>query len=111
MYDKTASGAFIQNKRLEARLTQDMLAEKVGCSVRHIVNVERGAVGLSIETMLKLCAIFHITPNELLFSHAQQDYSDIDWVVESLKSMTSEQRKTAVSIISPYIDMVLQGQR
>lgn len=112
MYDKKRTGAFVQNRRLEARLTQEMLSEQVGCSVRHIVNVERGAVGLSIESMLRLCEIFRVTPNELLFPHERQDYADIDWVIESLKSMNPEQRKTAVSIVSPYIEAVLQrGKR
>ena len=86
MYDRKASGALIQSKRLEFRLTQEQLAEKVGCSVRHIVNVERGSIGLSIDTMLRICEIFRITPNELLFPKANADDSEINWLIESLKT-------------------------
>ena len=112
VYDKKRTGTFIQSKRLEARLTQEMLSERMGCSVRHIVNVERGAAGLSIELMLKLCETLRVTPNEVLFPHEQQGDAGIDWVTESLKSMSPEQRKTAVSIIGPYIESVLrQGGR
>lgn len=103
MYDKAYAGDMIQKKRLEARMTQEELAERISCSVRHIVNLEGGTIGMSIETMLKLCDLFPITPNDLLFHHEQEEGASIEWLIHSLRSMDTESRKTAISIITPYI--------
>lgn len=68
LYDRGRSGAIIQQKREAAHLTQEKLAERVGCTWRTITDIERGKVGMSIDMLLALCDQLHCTPNEVLLA-------------------------------------------
>lgn len=65
-YDRRRSGAFSRGKRMERKLSQDKLAEKAGCSVRTITDIEGGTVGMSIERLPTLRRLLHTTPDEVL---------------------------------------------
>ena len=105
-YDKVAVGARIQKKRNECNYTQEALAEAIECSVRHIVDMERGAVGMSIETLLKLCSILKTTPNALLLPDPVAGHADLEWLMHSLNQMQEADRQTALEILKPFIEHV-----
>lgn len=44
---------------MERKLAQDKLAEKAGCSVRTITDIEGGTVGMSIERLPTLRRLLH----------------------------------------------------
>lgn len=48
------------------RLTQEQLAEKIGCSAQMISALERGKRELSVKMLLTLCQAFACSPAELL---------------------------------------------
>jgi len=101
--EKKQIGAFIQRRRRELGLTQERLSEMIDCSLRHLVNIERGINGVSIEILLKLCDALRVTPNEILLPQKETDCPDLAWLTEALKHLSPPQRKTAVAILSPYI--------
>lgn len=100
-YDRKRSGAFLQEKRMECKLSQDKLAEKAGCSVRTITDIEGGTVGMSIERLLTLCQLLHTTPDEVLLG---ADTGGESWLHAELARLTPEQRHTALAIVAPYIE-------
>ena len=47
-------------------LTQEKVAEYLGLGPRYISDIERNKTKGSIDTLIKLCNIYNITPNDLL---------------------------------------------
>ena len=51
----TAMGLRIQQARKAANFTQMQFAEKIGVSTQYISDLERGVVGCSTTTLVKIC--------------------------------------------------------
>ncbi len=64
--DYIMMGRRIRLYRHQKKLTQEQLAEQVGVSASFMGHIERGSRVASIETLMKLCAVLNVTPNELL---------------------------------------------
>ena len=60
----------IGNKLLSIRkrmgMTQAEVAEAAGLSDRTYADIERGTVNMRTETILRICNVLHITPDEVL---------------------------------------------
>ncbi len=55
MYDyKKDMGERVRTARKRLSMTQEFVAEKLGISVKHFSEVERGLTGLSVENLIKL---------------------------------------------------------
>ena len=101
--DYNALGARIKNKRLEQKLTQEQLAEKVELSAVYIGQIERGERKMTIETLVKLANSLNSSIEELLKDSTSSninarlnelvniakelDTSDIDKVIDVIKAM------------------------
>ena len=48
-------GARIKQAREQAHVTQERLAEQIEVSVQYISDLERGKVGASVSTVIKIC--------------------------------------------------------
>lgn len=59
-------GCRIGKRRRQLNLTQEKLAERVGISASFMGHIERGARTLSVNTLVALCRVLQISPNELL---------------------------------------------
>ena len=59
-------GAHIKAARERAHLTQEKLAEKVGVSVQYISDLERGKVGASVGTVIRLSQTLQVSCDYLL---------------------------------------------
>ena len=60
-------GNKFQEYRLKNNLTQNQVSELTGLEPRHISQIERGLSKGSIDTLLKLCNAYKITPDIFLF--------------------------------------------
>lgn len=63
---KIIYGKIIKEYRLKNKLTQEELSQKIGFDTKYISQIETGRYMGTIITMLKLCEIFGVTPNDLL---------------------------------------------
>ena len=62
-------GKVCQQYRLKNNLTQNQVAELTGLEPRHISQIERGLSKGSIDTLIKLCNVYKITPDIFLHYH------------------------------------------
>ena len=104
-YDRKYVGKTLQAARRAAGLTQEQASELAGCSNRHLVQVEGGTTGLSIDLLLALCSIYHITPNDALKAIAPDSDSDRDEVplLSAYRKLSKRQRKTACAILTALV--------
>lgn len=90
--------------RKRAGLTQAEVAEAAGLSDRTYADIERGTVNMRIETILRICSVLHITPDEIL----TQDNSAVEIrqseLLEKLSACRPKDRETALRLLSTYLD-------
>ena len=59
-------GARIREARESARMTREVFAEKVDISAQFLTDIERGRMGASLETVLKICSVLGVTTDTIL---------------------------------------------
>lgn len=106
-YDRAAVGAQVQKYRKAMGITQEGLAEGIEKSVRLVVDVERGVAGMSMETLLRICAILRVTPNDLLLPDGESSSEDVRWLAQALENSSEHVRATAIEIVKAYLRSVL----
>ena len=106
IYRKTEVGNCIRERRRSLGLTQEQLAEKIDKSWRFMVDLERGKVGMSIETLLRLCSVLKTTPNNLLLFDKAENDSELDWAMDTLSNAPDHVRASAIDILRAYLRSV-----
>lgn len=89
--------------RKQTGLTQSEVAEKAGLSERTYADIERGTVNMRVETLLKICRTFRITPDEIL-TEAEPTLLYYDEVMDRLNVCSPKERKTALQLLSVYLE-------
>lgn len=69
-------GSRIRKARLQAGLTQEAFAELLHLGPKHISAMERGIVGLSMETLQNICQVLHVSADTLLFGDIEKSPAD-----------------------------------
>ena len=91
-------GANIKREREKAGFTQDQLSELLGIGSKSLSSIERGVVGVSLSTLLRICEILHVSANVLLYEQTQRN--DVDSIALQLNQLSAEQFKLASDVIA-----------
>ena len=91
-------GANIKREREKAGFTQDSFSELLGIGSKSLSSIERGVVGVSLTTLLKICDILHISANVLLYEQSREN--DMDSIVLQCKMLSVEQFKIASDVMT-----------
>lgn len=89
--------------RKHAGMTQNEVAEAAELSERTYADIERGSVNMKIETILKICSALHITPDEILTEESNDFNEQEKEIFEQLNACSLQERKTALRILSVYL--------
>lgn len=97
----------IGNKLLAVRkrlgLTQAEVAEAAGLSDRTYADIERGSVNMRIETVLRICSVLHITPDEVLTEESTSVNSKLEDLWTRLNACNPKDKETALQLLSVYL--------
>lgn len=66
-------GENIQAARNQAGYTQEKLSEIVGITPNHLSAIERGVSGATLELIEKLCLLFSVSADFLIFNGIKED--------------------------------------
>lgn len=91
-------GMNIKREREKAGFTQDQFSELLGIGSKSLSSIERGVVGVSLTTLLKICDILHISANVLLYEQSREN--DADSIASQLKMLNAEQFKIASDVMT-----------
>ena len=83
-------------------MNQSQIAELADLSDRAYADIERGNVTMRIDTMLKLCQVFHITPDALFVAEPEPSTTKED-VMESLSQCNNAQLIKVAKLIEILI--------
>lgn len=97
----------IGNKLLTIRkrmgMTQAEVAEAAALSDRAYAEIERGCVNMRIETILRICNVLHITPDELLTTESSSLAYQQQELWDRLSVCNPKDRETALQLLSVYL--------
>lgn len=97
----------IGNKLLTIRkrmgMTQAEVAEAAGLSDRTYADIERGSVNMRTETILRICNVLHITPDEILTEESTSLAAKQAELIERLNTCNPKDKETALRLLSIYL--------
>lgn len=97
-------GKKFQEYRLKNNLTQNQAAELTGLEPRHISQIERGLSKGSIDTLLKLCNAYKITPDIVLYDLLDDDLkNDVTIYEEKFKKLSQKDKKSILHFIEYFL--------
>ena len=95
-------GSNIKRERVKAGYTQEKFSELIGIGTKSLSAIERGTVGVSLTTLLKICKVLSISSNSLLFENTPKN--DIQSIVERLERLTPEQFEIANAVLCKVLE-------
>lgn len=94
-------GKVFQEYRQKNNLTQNQVAEMTGLEPRHISQIERGFSKGSIDTLLKLCNAYKITPDIVLYDLLDTDVKNyISIYEEDFKKLSKREKEAILNLIN-----------
>ncbi len=89
--------------RKKAGLTQAELAEKAGLADRTYADIERGTSTMRISTLMSLCRVLNVTPNDILIEE-ENNAPTAEEILSSLKDAPPHQRDVTYKIIKLVLE-------
>ena len=102
IFDQHIIGANLLSIRKKLGITQSEAAEKAGLSDRTYADIERGSVNMRVETLLKICQTFHITPDEIL-TNKDSALLHREEILARMSQCSPHQQETALSLLDVYL--------
>lgn len=97
----------IGNKLLTIRkrmgMTQAEVAEAAGLSDRTYADIERGTVNMRTETILRICNVLHITPDEVFTETGLSLTAQQNELWQRLNACNPKDKETALQLLSVYL--------
>ena len=97
--EKIMIGKTMQNIRKSLGLTQEQVAEKLYLAPRYISDIERDKTKGSIDTLVKLCNIYHVTPTFILKDYLNTSQLDFDDKLIGFTNLTSNEKEIVIKLI------------
>lgn len=97
-------GKVFQEYRLKNNLTQNQVSDLTDVEPRHLSQIERGISKGSIDTLIKLCNAYKITPDivlyDLLDDSVKKTFKAHD---DSFKKLSVRDKETIQSLIKHFL--------
>ncbi|MBQ3392348.1 MAG: helix-turn-helix transcriptional regulator [Lachnospiraceae bacterium] len=106
-------GRRIAHMRNARRMTQENLAERLDCSVKHISHVERGVAAMSLDKLLELSEIFDCSLDYLVKGTKMEDIclQLPPFVFSILESRDERERTLFMTYLSMYRQLRSDGEQ
>ncbi len=96
---KIGMGARIKQRRKELKFTQEAIAEQIGVSVKHFSETERGISGFSVENLIKLSDLLHMSLDEMIRGTPADEHAQWELLLEPLTSLPKEKQKDFIELL------------
>ena len=103
IFDLRTIGNRLLNIRKRMGMTQAEVAESAGLSDRTYADIERGTVNMRTETILRICNVLHITPDEILTEESASLTARQEELWERLNACNPKDKETALQLLSVYL--------
>ena len=103
VFDLHAIGSKLLTVRKRMGMTQAEVAEAAGLSDRTYADIERGTVNMRTETILRICSVLHITPDEVLTENSSSLTTQQAELWDRLNVCNPKDKETALQLLSVFL--------
>jgi len=96
-------GLMFKKKRLEANLTQEGLAEKIGVSSRYIMAIENEGKRPSLDIWFRLIRILHISADAIIYPETLP--SEDDQLLRMYRLLQERDRKIIQAVMKSMLEL------
>ena len=97
-------GKVFQEYRQKNNMTQNQVSEITGLEPRHISQLERGLTKGSIDTLIKLCNAYKITPDVILYDILDEDTRKMIQIYdEKFKKLSKRDKESILHFIDYFL--------
>ena len=98
--DFDAVGIKLRAERARSGQTQEQVAEAIGITPAFVGHIERGERSMSLDTLINLCNLYHVTIDYLLSDTLPpEDDNALTQIAAILKDKSSEQQAAILDIL------------
>lgn len=108
-YDPFTIGGMIQEIRLDRKLTQLDMAEKLDVSLGHYAKMEEGARGLSLDLLFKIMTVLNVDANTLLL-YGASGTKRVENVFAKLTKLKSFDRDMLMDSVELMVDSMCRSE-
>lgn len=103
--DPRAIGERLFQLRKRYGFTQLEAAVEAGVSPKTYAQFERGELNVRLDTILRICEAFHITPDEIIAADPAQSYASAreTEILARLHACSPKNRETALRLLETYL--------
>ena len=102
VFDFRTIGNKLYTIRHRLGMTQAEVAEAAGLSDRTYADIERGSAHMRMETLLRICTVLQITPNEILTERFDLSNVDEAAILNRLQTCSAQEKETALRLLLVY---------
>lgn len=104
LFDFHKIGNNLYGFRKRMGLTQEEVAERANLSGRTYADMERGNVNIRMETLLRICQVLCITPDEILTEENPTHSPDETTILARLNACNPKDKETALRILDVFLN-------
>ena len=105
MLDHVKVGIRIKKARIDKKMTQGQLSERLELSNNYISSIERGNSIPSLETFIRICNALDVTADMLLTDTL---YRSNEYIKDSIAVKLEKCNKINMRIVERFIDMLIE---
>lgn len=103
VFDFRIIGNKLYDIRKKRGLSRAEVAETANLSDRTYADIERGSVNMRVETMLKICKVLGITPNEILTAEEEKPFTESE-LADIISRCSKSEKQTALKLLNTYLN-------
>lgn len=99
-------GKSLQEIRKKNNLTQEQVSQLNGLETKYISQIECGIAKGTINTMLKFCEAYNVTPNDILYKFIQKSNAkkDSDEYEKKFMKLSKKDKKVIYTLIDALLE-------
>lgn len=101
--DSHAIGERLFQLRKQYGLTQVEAAVEAGLSPKTYAQFERGTLNVRLDTIMRICTAFHITPDEILTADNEHATAREAEILARLQACSPKAKETALRLLETYL--------
>ena len=103
-YNRKEIGSKLRARRAALGLTQEQVAEMIDKSLTFYTRIELGTAGMSVDTLLAICAALKTRPDDVLLNpKSEESVQNQRWIAEAISNCSVEKQRVAINILKAYL--------
>ena len=101
-------GSNIRTARKRADLTQEEMSELIGVTPQYLSDLERGLVGTSIPTLIKICTKLNVSSDFILFGKSDEKSLANSTLIEKIQRLPKHKAdmvETTLNVLFEAMEM------